>query len=53
MIPWSEKIYDMTPEQLEEYKSTYKEAYNNFQDKKERKVMNGREIGRASCRERV
>lgn len=40
MIPWSEKIYDMTPEQLEEYKSTYKEAYNNSQDKKEREVMN-------------
>ena len=40
MIPWSEKIYDMTPEQLEDYKSTYKEAYNNSQDKKEREVMN-------------
>ena len=28
MIPWSEKIYDMTPEQIEEYKQAYKDAYH-------------------------
>ena len=40
MIPWSEKIYDMTPEQIEEYRSTFKEEYHKAEEKPEREVMN-------------
>ena len=29
MIPWSEKLYDMTPEQIEEYKNAFRDEYNN------------------------
>lgn len=29
MIPWSEKIYDMTPQQIEEYKNAFRDEYNN------------------------
>lgn len=39
MIPWSEKIYDMTPAQIDEYRSAYKEAYNKMEDRPERDVM--------------
>lgn len=28
MIPWTEKIYDMTPDQLEDYISTFREEYH-------------------------
>ena len=27
MIPWTEKLYDMTPEQIEDYKSAFREEY--------------------------
>ena len=40
MIPWSEKIYDMTPEQVEEYRSVYKEEYHKNNDNPGREVMN-------------
>jgi hypothetical protein len=29
MIPWTEKIYDMSPEQIQEYKSAFIEKYNS------------------------
>lgn len=35
MIPWTEKIYDMTDEEIEEYKSAFKEEYHeNDKEKK-------------------
>lgn len=40
MIPWSEKLYDMTPEQVEEYRSVYRDEYNKKQDNPGRDVMN-------------
>lgn len=39
MIPWTEKIYDMTEEELKEYKAVYKEEYHNSEEKKEREVI--------------
>ena len=28
MIPWTEKLYDMTEEQIQEYKNIYKQQYH-------------------------
>ena len=40
MIPWTEKIYDFTPEQLIEYMSVYKEEYHADENiKREREVI--------------
>lgn len=39
MIPWTEKIYDMTPEQINEYKSAFKEEYHNSKQKRTREVI--------------
>lgn len=39
MIPWTEKIYDMTPEQIIEYKSAFKEEYHNSEQKHTREVI--------------
>lgn len=39
MIPWTEKIYDMTPEEIQEYKSAYKEEYNSSDEDHTRDVM--------------
>ena len=33
MIPWTEKVYDMTDEQLKEYKSAYYDEYHNSEEK--------------------
>lgn len=33
MIPWTEKIYDMSPEDLREYKSAYREEYHSGDSK--------------------
>lgn len=32
MVPWSERIYDMTPQEIEEYKSAYKDEYHSRDD---------------------
>lgn len=40
MIPWTEKIYDMSDRELEEYKSAFKDEYHNSVEKHERDVMN-------------
>lgn len=40
MIPWSEKIYDMTMEEIDEYRSTYIEEYHKNPDNPNREVMN-------------
>lgn len=40
MIPWTEKIYDMTEEELETYKSAFKEQYHSGPEKKTREVVN-------------
>lgn len=39
MIPWTEKLYDMTEEQIIEYKNAYKEEYHKADQKREREVM--------------
>lgn len=40
MIPWTEKIYDMTEEQMTEYKSAYQEQYHSDETKqREREVV--------------
>ena len=39
MIPWSEKLYDMTPEQIDEYKAAFKEDYHNSEEKHTREVI--------------
>ena len=39
MIPWTEKIYDMTPQEIEEYKSAFKEEYHNSEEKQTREVV--------------
>ena len=39
MIPWSEKIYDMTEEEIQEYKDAYKEAYHSGDEKRDREVI--------------
>ena len=37
MIPWTEKLYDMTDEEIEEYKAAYKEEYHNDEEKQKNK----------------
>ena len=39
MIPWSEKLYDMTEEQIAEYKSAFKDEYHNSEEKHTREVI--------------
>jgi len=39
MIPWTEKVYDMTDEQLKEYKSAYYDEYHNSEEKNNREVI--------------
>lgn len=39
MIPWTEKAYDMTDEELETYKSAYKDEYHNSEKESEREVL--------------
>ena len=39
MIPWTEKIYDMTEEQIKEYKSAFREDYHSSEEKKTREVI--------------
>lgn len=40
MIPWTEKIYDMTDAEIENYKSAFKEDYHNGEQKHTREVIN-------------
>lgn len=39
MIPWTEKIYDMTDEEIANYKSAFMEDYHNSEQKHEREVI--------------
>lgn len=39
MIPWTEKIYDMTEEEIANYKSAFIEDYHNSEQKREREVI--------------
>lgn len=39
MIPWTEKIYDMTEQEIAEYKSAFQEEYNNSEEKHTREVV--------------
>lgn len=39
MIPWTEKIYDMTDAEIAEYKSAFKDEYNNSEEKHTREVI--------------
>ena len=39
MIPWSEKIYDMTPAEIALYKSAYEDEYHADNENKSRDVM--------------
>ena len=39
MIPWTEKIYDMTDAEIAEYKSAFKEEYNNSDEVHTREVV--------------
>jgi len=39
MIPWTEKIYDMTDAQIAEYKSAYQEEYHAGEEKRTREVV--------------
>lgn len=39
MIPWSEKIYDMTEEEIKIYKSAYQEEYHNGEKQRAREVI--------------
>ena len=39
MIPWTEKIYDMTDAQIAEYKSAFKDEYHNSEEKHTREVI--------------
>ena len=39
MIPWTEKIYDMTPQQIAEYKSAFHDEYHNSEEKRTREVV--------------
>lgn len=39
MIPWTEKIYDMTEEEITNYKSAFIEDYHNSEQKREREVI--------------
>ena len=37
MIPWTEKLYDMTDEEIEEYKAAYRDEYHNDEEKQKNK----------------
>ena len=39
MIPWTEKIYDMTPQEIANYKSAFQEEYHNSEEKHAREVV--------------
>lgn len=39
MIPWTEKIYDMTDEEIANYKSAFMEDYHSSEQKHEREVI--------------
>lgn len=39
MIPWTEKIYDMTEEQIADYKSAFQDEYHNSEQKHTREVI--------------
>lgn len=39
MIPWTEKIYDMTDEEIANYKSAFEEDYHNAEKKHTREVI--------------
>ncbi|MCM1220663.1 MAG: hypothetical protein NC548_39860 [Lachnospiraceae bacterium] len=39
MIPWTEKIYDMTEEEIKNYKSAFMEDYHNSEEKHTREVI--------------
>lgn len=39
MIPWTEKIYDMTDEEIADYKSAFSEEYHNSEEKHTREVI--------------
>ena len=39
MIPWTEKIYDMTDEEIKAYKSAFDEEYHNSEEKHTREVV--------------
>lgn len=39
MIPWTEKIYDMTDEEIANYKSAFKDSYHNSEEKHTREVI--------------
>lgn len=39
MIPWTERIYDMTEEEILTYKSAFKEDYHNSEQKHTREVI--------------
>lgn len=39
MIPWTEKIYDMTEAEIAEYKSAFQEEYHNSEEKHTREVV--------------
>lgn len=39
MIPWSEKIYDMSPEEIQAYKDAYTEDYHNDGENHTREVI--------------
>lgn len=39
MIPWTEKIYDMTDDEIAEYKSAFTEEYHNSEEKHTREVI--------------
>lgn len=39
MIPWTEKMYDMTDEEIAEYKSAFSEDYHNSEQKHTREVI--------------
>lgn len=40
MIPWTEKIYDMTDAEIDEYKSAFREEYHNSEEEHSREVIN-------------
>ncbi len=39
MIPFTERLYDMTDEQIQEYKDAFKEEYHNTDEKRTREVI--------------
>lgn len=39
MIPWTEKIYDMTPEEVNNYKSAFSDDYHSSEVRREREVV--------------